>query len=1525
MAVEAARQLADPDKEVVSYELRKVHFVKAFRVLHREDPIETRFSLSPLWQTPKWSHFQLFVYEEHSWVEICRGQIRTHFDKEHDETSLLTKWDVPGFLERFLRTDQTLTSEEYYGRVSKTYDAEYGPAFQTVDNLSLSGAGDFMADVDTRKWASAYDDDHVSPHIIHPATIDGVIQPVFLASDPEGQTKKISVPSRVERIWVNARGLTALNHNMIRVMGECSTRGHRKTDVRARAFSKDTNETLIDVEHFETTMLSRDDMADKLDPTTRKLCATMRWLPDLDLLSPMQIQRTTFIPWSAQTDAAQFDLDLRLAIRYFLFDTLERLEKSGTTEDLKSHRLNLVRWAKHRMGKEAYGISMAEQRMIQDEEFRTAKINHLRSYNSEGRVLITIGEKLYQIIRDQIDPLQILLDGTLASDYYREVMTHGPQVAALTRYLNLMGHKQPGMRILEIGAGTGSTTQVIISALSDKRPLWSQYIYTDISPGFFPDAQRFEHSSYDLIVAGNVLHNLKDLRASLKNIRSLIKPGGKLVLFETTSPSTIRAGLYGGVFKDWWNSIKDPYEFTPLLSTDAWGDALKKAGFPGLDLTLKDFEDESICEQSILVATTSSSSSAGYFQIGAGTITLLIDHESQEHGCLARQLAEMLDGNGASCKVSSIDSFIPGPDVDGITCVSLLEIGRPLLSRIQKGAFDKIKYLVESCQNILWVTQDDKIPMSPEFAVIDGFARVIRAEYPLQKLVTLALEPQGNRSAEDCSKAICSVLCRMLSTDSHETEFEYREQDGLLHINRVIHSQAMNEMISARSKLQITYASLKSAPPLELKVGFPGLLDTVQYHEISVASEALTQEDLVVRVCAFGRTPRDYQIASGQLDDSGFGIQCSGIVEMAGPATGFSVGDRVCVVKHSAFRTLLHCNAGDVAKIPEWISFTDASSMPAAAMLAVHCLVNVAGLEGKETVLIHDAATTVGQIFVQVAQSLRTQVFATVQSEEQSELLHKAYDIPMNNIFLKSRFSKSVLMEATDDQGFQIVVCGSVDEWIVENSWSALSCLGRFIHIGEQEIAMPESRPSHRSISFSSVELSDILRGRPTYARRLLENIGLLMQNKAVRPPAGLQVYDPDDTMGALRHFRIEGGAGNSVIGLSSDSKLKMTIKPRPAYYFDSDSTYIIAGGLGGLGRSIARWMVDRGARHLLLLSRRGLSNPRTGTLLEDLAHCGVQVSAPSCDIANMPQLKGAIDQASETMPRIRGCIQSAMVLRDAPFENMSWENWVDSTRPKVQGSWNLHLTMPKGMDFFLLLSSASAIAGGVCQSNYAAGNSFQDSLCHYRNAIGERTSVVNLGMLVTEGVVAETEGLLSSLRALGQLMEISQEELFALLEHHCNPENHSPEPESSQTIFGIELPRTISDKHQEVPNFLLRPLFRHFHYIKSVSTYNASAEADRVDYASAISNAVSTDGIATEMAKWLGKKLSSLAGVAMDDVDTLRPLSLYGVDSLVGMELRNWFEQELRVKISIFELLGTSNIADICRMAATRTEFREK
>lgn len=721
--------------------------------------------------------------------------------------------------------------------------------------------------------------------------------------------------------------------------------------------------------------------------------------------------------------------------------------------------------------------------------------------------------------------------------------------------------------------------------------------------------------------------------------------------------------------KDWWSSIKDESRCSPLLSTEGWDEILQETGFNGLDLAMADWEDSSINEQSILIASAPTPPS---YPLDMAAITCLIDPDATGQKDLSDTLIARLSGSGVACEALSIQS-LELANISEATCISLLEVGKPFLANLNNEGFYSLRHLMANCKNVLWVSHAHDAPAAPEYALINGLARVLRAEHPLQKLATLALEPGDRESVDDNSEIIFNVLSKMISTEDHETELEYSQRDGLLNISRIIHSERLNKITASRSrKTHTTKNRLGDAPPLELQVGSPGLLNTVQFHQIEGANQHLADDEVVVRTHTFGFTPRDYQIASGQLNEEELGVQCSGVIEAAGRSSGYSVGERVGLARLSAFQTSLQCNASNVIKLADGISYADGASLPAAAMLAVHSMINIARLASEETVLIHDAATTVGQVLVQLAQSRQARIFATVYSDKQRELLHDIYHIPEHEVFSKIGLAmQAAILDVTGGEGVDIVINSATGEEL-EASWNLLSPLGRFVHVGIREINVPPANQGSNT-SFSRVNFSQLLHGRQKYVRKVLKQTNTIIQDGQLRPPAGIEVFGAEEVDGALRFFQDGRETGNSVVQLTPDSMpkvrnlksaidtcltgIQMILATQPLYQYDGDSTYVIAGGLGGLGRSIARWMVNRGARHLILLSRRGLSNPYAHELDDDLKRRGVQVWAPSCDIADLNQLMTVVGEAAQTMPPIRGCVQSAMVLRVSLLVLKPW--WV--------------------------------------------------------------------------------------------------------------------------------------------------------------------------------------------------------------------------------------------------------------------------
>ena len=187
----------------------------------------------------------------------------------------------------------------------------------------------------------------------------------------------------------------------------------------------------------------------------------------------------------------------------------------------------------------------------------------------------------------------------------------------------------------------------------------------------------------------------------------------------------------------------------------------------------------------------------------------------------------------------------------------------------------------------------------------------------------------------------------------------------------------------------------------------------------------------------------------------------------------------------------------------------------------------------------------------------------------------------------------------------------------------------------------------------------------------------------------------------------------------------------------DSNVTYLITGGLGALGLHTAKWMVDKGAKNLVLIGRRQASDSIQKTI-EELQKTGAKVSVLCGDISQKEDVARIIEEIKVSFPPLRGIIHAAGVLDDGLLSNMSWEQFTKVMTPKVQGTWHLHtLTEHLSLDFFVCFSSMAALMGSPGQGNYAAANALMDGLVHYRRAIGLPGLSVNWGPWAEGGMAA--------------------------------------------------------------------------------------------------------------------------------------------------------------------------------------------
>jgi KR domain/Phosphopantetheine attachment site len=271
----------------------------------------------------------------------------------------------------------------------------------------------------------------------------------------------------------------------------------------------------------------------------------------------------------------------------------------------------------------------------------------------------------------------------------------------------------------------------------------------------------------------------------------------------------------------------------------------------------------------------------------------------------------------------------------------------------------------------------------------------------------------------------------------------------------------------------------------------------------------------------------------------------------------------------------------------------------------------------------------------------------------------------------------------------------------------------------------------------------------------------------------------------------------------------------------------------------------------------------------------------------------------------------------------MSYEDWVVSTSSKVTGSWNLHQALAENLDFFVLLSSVNGIFGSRAQANYAAGNAFKDSLAHYRLARGQKAVSIDLGLMVSEGVVAENEFLLTSMRRLGHLMEIAQEELIALLDYYCDAKLPLLSDDEAQVIVGIEMPSEVTAKGIDLHHSLHRPIFSHLFRMGTQQVSNKSSDMTAINRPDALKRASSHDQAALLVTEWVSQKVAQILGLPSSDIDTTKPIHTYGIDSLVAVDLRNWFERDIGAAMTVFDLMGNISLRQLSEQAAEKSRYR--
>ncbi|KAJ6096143.1 reducing type I polyketide synthase [Penicillium sp. IBT 16267x] len=1580
MAIEGTRQLVShtqSSRVLKGYRITEATFHRALVVdSSTEYGTETHLYIRPIQNsTEKESsrfEFRVCTLEAEQWGENCHGFIMAEYEEsapnEIDGEVIaenMSKAMSHLFNQRVQLCSKSTEESAVYNHFHKM-GLQFGPSFQTLQNVKFSENGEAVAKVKVFQWRAS-DDNKANlrqPHLIHPTTLDGLIQ-VVLVGLTRGATKSIptTVPTRITNLWLSSSKLSHPEIDSLQAASYQLSQGARQTESSFVAFDQDGH-LRVSVGVLETTNVDRQETGDgSYVNQRRKLCYNMDWKPDIDLLLSSQ--------GPAYFEAGKI-LDVRTAefyqnLAFFLYATITRTLKSIDFNRTDPGRSKYIDWMKlqvHRFDSDNLAHAQPDwEARMGDTKYLQTLSSYLVQFSSEGRFYVEVARHLLPILYGEMDPLQVLFSGDLVKEYYLEINLR--LSAMFLQLFDLMAHKNPSLKILEIGAGTGGTTAHIMKPLfpspdtdtvhSMVTPRCSQYDFTDVSPSFFekaredfqsyssrmqylvldieqnPAEQGFELGSYDLVIAANVIHATKNLDVTLKNVHALLKPGGKLMLLEQTGDFA-RGGFAFGLLPGWWLSEDKYRSWGPTMTPEKWNNVLRGNGFSGTYFTLNDYNDEKCQELSIIVSTAQQ---ADIKPVILPKISLMVSRDSSIQEQVAGQVQGILSAEyGVACEITYLeDDESPMSSF----CIFLVELCSPLLHKIGEQAFERIRARLLSAQGLIWATGGGGRNWdTPEYQVADGFLRSLRTESAMFQAVTLALDSQ--RSTYDTAGTIQQVLHTVLHAEGNDMELEYREQDGILFINRTIECDHMNEYIYKTVQPQKSIVQPFGAPnlpPLALQFKTPGLLDSLRFVEDEVASRPLQPHEVEIEIKAVGVNFMDLLTALGRINQVEIGGECAGIISRIGSAkhTDLQPGDRVCAVAFDCFKTYGRCDARTVVKIPDGISFTEAAALPVTYTTAYYALMVAGRLCRGQKVLIHAAAGGTGQSAVQLAQHAGAEVFATVGSIDKKRLLIDRYGIAEDHIFYSrdTSFAQGV-MRMTNNLGVDLVLNSLAGDGLTA-SWACMASFGRFVEIGKRDIHAHSRLDMFyfaKNVSFTAVDVFGMTKERPALVREsLIAALDLIAAGHA-QASHPVQTFPVSQIERAFRLMQSGKSVGKLVIEMEKEANVLTVINSKPSHFFDSHATYVIAGGFGGIARRTARWMVERGARYLLLLSRSGPKSEPAREMIEDLRGLGVQLFTPLCDVASVDSLAAVLAECAATMPPIKGCIQGAMVLRDAMFDKMTHAEWTEALLPKVDGSRALDRLLPAGLDFFIMLSSVVGIHGSGGQSNYAAGGTYQDALARHRVSRGERGIALDLGWMASDGIIAENEFLTKTFETAGLMMPINSAEYLALLDYFCNPDiKESRDSRTCQIIIGLETPAGLIAKGADVPALLQRSTFRYMHAMGidegawaegMVKANNTAVKNWSTSFTGACSLAEASDVVV----EGLTHKLSRALSIQPDDIDLVRPLHSYGVDSLLAVELRSWFAKEFKSDVAVFEIMGAGNFAAVAATVISKSKNRQ-
>ncbi len=499
-------------------------------------------------------------------------------------------------------------------------------------------------------------------------------------------------------------------------------------------------------------------------------------------------------------------------------------------------------------------------------------------------------------------------------------------------------------------------------------------------------------------------------------------------------------------------------------------------------------------------------------------------------------------------------------------------------------------------------------------------------------------------------------------------------------------------------------------PAFQLETTAKGSLENL-YLMPNDALSSPGPNEITIEVMAAGLNFRDVLNAMGLYpgDPGPLGGECAGVVAAVGEdVTEFKVGDPVVGFASGCFASFITASKTLFTLIPSNLTFPQAAAIPIVFSTAYYALITLAKLKAGEKVLIHAAAGGVGLAAIQIAQQVGAEIYATASSPEKHAHLRS---MGISHIYNSRNLDYAdEILSDTKGKGVDVVLNSLTGEGFVTKTISACHENARFVEIGKRNIwskeVMFEARPD---IEYFILALDEMMLQNPKEVHGVLHIVIDQFAKNQFKPLSSV-CFSILDAKNAFEYLQRAKNIGKVVLTFSESKQIKI----------DPAGSYLITGGLGGLGLKVAEWLVKQGAQHLVLAGRN-ISKPI------DIPN--VKIETAAVDISKKAAVDGMIQKFGKEWPELKGIIHAAGIIEDALLSSQDWSKFERVFAPKVQGSWNLHeSSLNKSLDFFVLFSSVASSLGSPGQINYSSANAYMDALAYFRRENGLPALTVSWG-----------------------------------------------------------------------------------------------------------------------------------------------------------------------------------------------------